>query len=245
VNRVEMLLPSVFGAAVVAALSTRQGGVSSPPLGMNLSFHVGDDANAVRRNREMFFGAVGIGLEELAIPRQVHSARVVSITRPGIDAECDGFVTGAARVFLCVSFADCVPMLLHDPVRSVVAAVHAGWRGTVAGIAREALRVMQEEHRCEPATIRVYIGPAAATCCYRVGSEVASRFPPQFVREAEGSTYVDLKSANRHQLIDSGVSPAFIETSPLCTITEAHLLHSHRRDGTSAGRMMAVIGIPA
>jgi YfiH family protein len=244
-SRVAMLRPSVFDTTVVAALSTREGGVSAPPLGMNLSFHVGDDADAVRRNREIFFGAVGIGLEELAIPRQEHSARVVSITRPGIDAACDGFVTAAARVFLCVSFADCVPMLLHDPARSVVAAVHAGWRGTAAGIAREAVRVMQEEHRCEPATIRVYIGPAAAACCYRVGPEVASRFQSPFVREAGGSTFVDLKSANSCQLIDSGVSAAFIETSPLCTITEAHLLHSHRRDGTSSGRMMAVIGMPS
>lgn len=241
----KIIRPSVFSAApgVLAALSTRLGGVSPAPLGMNLSFNVGDVASNVVQNRTVFFGGLGIGLEELAVPQQVHSATVRRADMAGKYAECDALISSVARVFLCVSFADCVPILICEPESGVVAAVHAGWRGTASEIAALAVAAIGREYGVSPDRLLAYIGPAADSCCYRVGEEVADRFSPRFVRLEGKDTYVDLKKANYQQLLDSGVQAGQVELSPLCTITEVGLFHSFRRDKERSGRMMAVIGM--
>ena len=120
---------SVFPPGIVAAFSTRNGGVSPPPLGMNLSFRVGDDPVNVRKNREIFFGGLGIHLAQLAIPGQVHGTNVQHVEGPGEYPETDALISSGRGLFLCVSVADCVPVLLFDPLHNAVAAVHAGWRG--------------------------------------------------------------------------------------------------------------------
>ena len=240
-----VIKPSIFPAGVCAAFSTRIGGVSPPPLGMNLSDRVGDDPERVKKNRALFFGGLGISLDRLAIPGQVHGMTVAKATLPGHYPKTDGLVTEERDVFLCVSAADCVPILLYDPVRQVVASVHAGWRGTATGIASAAIGVLTSEFGSRPSDIFVYIGPSASECCYVVGQEVAERFPSQFIRRKEDAFLVDLKGANRLLLLDAGVDTQKIEISPFCTISDAHLFHSHRRDGNRAGRMMGVIGLTA
>lgn len=237
--------PRIFPSqpAVLAAVSTRNGGVSPAPLGMNLSFRVGDRQENVRRNREIFFGSLGIGTAELAIPGQVHGTRVLRAVDPGTYPECDALVTVAARVFLCVSVADCVPVLLCDPDVPAVAAVHAGWRGTVGRILEGTVRKMEDDFGAEPRRFRAYIGPSASTCCYTVGEDVALRFDRRFVRRSGGRFIVDLKRANYQQLLDAGVSVRRIEVSRACTISDARRFHSFRRDGKRSGRMIAVIGL--
>lgn len=236
--------PSVFPhTAVLAAVSTRNGGVSPAPLGMNLSLHVGDREENVRRNREIFFGSLGVGVHELAIPGQVHGTTVIRVSTPGSYAECDALSTGASRVFLCVSVADCVPILLCDPAVPAVAAVHAGWRGTVGRILESAVRNMERELGAEPMRLRAYLGPAASWCCYEAGEEVVGRFDPRFVRREGGRAFVDLKQANAGQLLGIGVPPEQIEVSPYCTISDMTRFHSFRRDGGRSGRMIAVIGL--
>ncbi len=113
-----ILRPEIFAGhpSVTAGFSTRTGGVSAPPLGMNLSFTVGDDRTAVIRNRELFFGMLHIGLDELAIPMQCHSTTVAHARTWGGFENTDGLVTGEYGVFLVVTVADCVPVLLYDPV---------------------------------------------------------------------------------------------------------------------------------
>lgn len=240
-----MIRPAVFAeeADVVAAVSTRQGGVSREPLGMNLSFSVGDDEASVRENRRRFFSALGIPVDSLAIPRQVHSAVVARVDAPGPVAETDALVTDTPGLYLCVTVADCVPVLLYDARHRAVGAVHAGWRGSASGILSLALRLMRSAFGTRPEDLHAYIGPAAGGCCYEVGPEVAGQFPPKYVAGREGSQKLDLKAFNADTLREAGLDPAHVEVSPLCTITEMPLLHSYRRDGPRSGRMMAVIGI--
>lgn len=238
------ILPEVFRGQswLIAAMSTRQGGVSRPPLGMNLSFNVGDDPEHVRTNRERFFGGLGIRQDELAIPGQVHGVNVLEAAGAGPCPETDGLVTSKARLFLCVTVADCVPVLLADPVTKTVAAVHAGWRGTAAGIVERALGILTGRFGVRPEDLLAYIGPSAGTCCYAVGDDVASRFPPEVVGRLGDQPTVDLKAANRGQLLGAGLRSQNIEIAPFCTISDHELFHSHRRDAAASGRMMAVIG---
>jgi len=241
----EVIRPGDFSGSshVVAALSTRCGGVSRPPFGMNLSYRVGDDPSAVDRNRVRFFGASGIKQSELAIPLQVHGTNVQRVTAPGEYPDCDGLMTDLPSLFLCVTCADCVPVLLFDPARKVVAAVHAGWRGTAGGIAASAVGLMEQLFGCSPADIVAFLGQAAGPCCYRVGEEVAAQFPPHHVRKADNGITIDLPSTCADQLATAGVPPAQIEILRACTICTPGRFHSHRRDGLHAGRMMAVIGL--
>ena len=237
--------PSCFDPfpEIIGAVSTRGGGVSPPPLGMNLSLAVGDDPDNVRRNRELFFGSLEIGLSDLAFAGQIHSANVSLVGRGGTYKDCDGLITNVRRKFLCISIADCVPILIYDPAAEVVAAVHAGWRGTVSGIVGAAVQRMVDEYGGSPGAMTAYIGPSAGVCCYEVGEEVAGRFDQAFVNRVDGKTFLDLKAQNRKQMILSGIHPDRIEVSPHCTISEGHLFHSYRREREKSGRMMAVIGM--
>lgn len=230
-------------SAIQFGMSTRKGGVSPAPLGMNLSFSVGDTEENVRRNRELFFGALQIRLEELATQRQVHSGNVRVVQQPGNYPDCDAMITNQRRVFLCVSVADCVPIFLFDENKMIVAGIHAGWRGTKAGIVTNTIDLMKEEFDSDPGKIVAFIGPSARVCCYEVGEEIASQFESKFVSRRGGKNFLDIKSANAAQLVQSGIPASCIEISPLCTITTKDLLHSFRRDGEHSGRMMGVIGL--
>ena len=224
-------------------LSTRLGGVSPPPLGMNLSFHVGDlDANVVK-NRELFFGSLEIGLADLAIPKQVHSNTVKYADVAGTYPQCDALVTDVPGVFLCVSVADCAPIFLLDNKKKVVAAVHAGWRGTATHLVRNTANMMDNVYGCNPKDIVAHIGPCASSCCYTVGDDVALRFAPQFLKHDQSRVTLDLKSASISQLTDLGIPNSQIEVSSYCTICDSHLFHSFRRDREKSGRMMGVIGL--
>jgi YfiH family protein len=212
---------------------------------MNLSFRVGDDPGNVAANRGIFFGSLGIPLDRLVLPGQVHGDSVKRAERPGEYPETDGIICRTPGVYLCVSVADCVPILLHDPRTGACGAVHAGWKGTAATIVSKAVRLLVSTYGVHPSDLLAYIGPSASTCCYAVGSDVAGRFVPEAVRDHEGETFVDLKKANRRQLLESGLLPRRIETSPFCTISDSTLFHSHRRDALKSGRMMAVMGLTA
>ena len=239
-----VLRPVGFNSStILSALSTRVGGPAGSPFGMNLSFNVGDDPANVRANRDLFFKTLGIKEEEVAIPRQVHSSTVVRADHAGTYPECDGLVTDKTRVFLSVSTADCIPIFIVEKEKKVVAALHSGWRGTVAAIALEGVRKMVEEYGADPRAMSAYIGPAASVCCYEVSQDVASQFDRRFVRELEGKLRVDLKGAVLDQLLSAGIPPASIDVNPLCTISESSLFHSFRRDGAKSGRMMGVIGV--
>jgi YfiH family protein len=162
----------------------------------------------------------------------------------------DGLVTADQSVVLAVHVADCVPLLLADPRRRVVAAVHAGWRGTAAGVSIAAVTVMAERVGCRPEDLRAAIGPCIGACHYEVDEPVVAALQRWSWRDAvltpnaRGRWQLDLREATRRQLIEAGVPAIQIETLDWCTFEHPELFYSYRRD-RATGRMAALVAIPA
>ena len=228
---------------VKCGISTRTAGVSSGPYGMNLSFNVGDDREHVIENRRRLFASIGTTPEQVALPRQQHTANSRCVSAGGSYEDCDALMTDVANVFLGVSVADCAPIFLYDTERRVVAAVHAGWRGTEQRILMRTIDALISEYGTDPKNLIAFVGPSASSCCYEVGKDVADKFAGEFKSHRSNKIYLDIKSANRQQLIKSGLAGHNIEVSDDCTICNHALYHSYRRDREKSGRMMGLIGI--
>ncbi|MDT5157564.1 MAG: purine-nucleoside/S-methyl-5-thioadenosine phosphorylase / adenosine deaminase [Acidobacteriota bacterium] len=238
------------------AFSTRGGGVSPfPSDALNLAGFDQDSAENINENRRRFISLLE-GPWTLAACWQVHGA-TVRVVRGREDTQserehCDALATDATGVLLGVKTADCVPVLLGDSRTGACAAVHAGWRGTLAGIVKHALGRMREEFGTDPADLRAAIGPAALACCYEVGAEVIEAFRAKssnsdslFKPTRDGHALVDLHEANRRQLVESGVAVERIHALPLCTMCRPGLFFSYRRDKKiygRTGRLLSVIG---
>ena len=216
---------------------------SSGTFSMNLSYHVGDDPGNVQSNRDRFFSSLGIEERHIAFTQQKHTNTVVFVSTPGVFPVSDGLVSSQKSLYLAVSAADCIPVMMYDPVSKTVAGVHAGWRGTNARIVHAAVDIMTQKCAALPSDIRVFIGPSAGKCCYEVREDVALLFPEE-CREPyrDGKYLLDVKQANVLQLIKSGLRKENIEVHPDCTIHNP-AYHSFRRDGSKSGRMFAVIGL--
>ncbi len=197
------------------------------------------DPGPVLASRQTFANVLGLDGAELTTMGSVHGASIARVDEPGgsID-DVDALVTDRPGVALFATFADCYPIVLWDPEREVAGLVHAGWRGTRAGVASAAVRCMRDEYSCS--TILVGIGPGICGRCYEVGPEVASQFDPRFVSPGSGDRMLlDLAAANRAQLEDAGVEAVF--DIGICT-KEHYLFPSHRRhpDGTRFGAIVAL-----
>ncbi len=258
--------------------STRPGGASrvQEKPALNLGFTDWDDRERVTANRNKFISAIGAREMRLVTLRQFHSDVIHVAAAPQADAaNADALITSTPGLLLGVQTADCVPILLADTKRQVVAAIHAGWRGTLARIAVKTLGRMRMEFGTRTSDVVAALGPAIGGGCYEVGPEVAqafaTQFPPaadwfdgHFEQLAHGEeplwlpwltmmppghvpppprVQLDLRAANRWQLIDAGVPEKQIGVSDLCTACRTDLLFSYRREGATTGRMMAVIGI--
>ena len=230
-------------AQVHCAVSTRMGTDNGSAFGMNMSYNVGDQREAVDENRRLFFSALDVPADRLAIPAQCHSSHVATATTPGRFEATDALITIVQNLWLTITVADCTPVFLADPVRGVVAAVHAGWRGTAGFITAKSVERLKAEFGTAPDNLVAFIGPSAGVCCYEVGDDVTVRFRPVVVQTRNGKHYLDLKRENADQLKAAGVLDNNIEISPLCTICNPELLHSYRRDKERSGRMMGVIGM--
>lgn len=233
---------------LVHAVSTRHGGVSPAPYAtLNLSLSVGDHPDRVRENRRRLARALGLDERQVVSARQVHGASVWQVTDAGAATpEADILVTARRGVFLAQRFADCVPILLWDPRHRVVAAAHAGWRGTALGVAAAAVRALAARFGSEPGDLRAAIGPSIGPCCYEVGPDVARRFAdhPTCQRPAaDGRAYLDLWELNRLALRAAGVAEERIEVARLCTRCRTDLFFSHRAEGYPAGRFGTLIGV--
>ena len=185
---------------------------------------------------------------------QIHSGLVHRATEAGYVADGDALISNVPGLLLEIRTADCVPVLLLDPVRRVVAAAHAGWRGTVARIAAATAARMAEEFGCQLSDLQAAIGPSIGACCFEVGPEVAAQFdaavvlPPDETRSGgaepvSGRVRVDLPQANRTQLREAGLRPEAIFAVPACTMCRADQFHSFRRDREQSGRLVSGIGI--
>jgi polyphenol oxidase len=176
--------------------------------------------------------------ERLATLQQVHSAECVAgAGRGGALGTGDALLENTPGAVVAVKTADCVPVLLVDPAHRAVAAVHAGWRGTVAGIVQRAVAAMGAQFGSGAGDLSAAIGPAIGKCCYEVGAEVAAQFG------MDGRAHIDLAETVRRQLEAAGVDGQRIYVAGLCTKCRAEEFHSFRRDGTAAGRLYSFAGI--
>jgi YfiH family protein len=247
----------------VNGFSTRLGGVSEMPAdALSLAGFNDDAAENILENRRRFLKLFP-GEWELAGCWQVHGAevRVVQTAEEAKPAEnqlgetifCDLIVSNAEGVLAAVKTADCVPILLGDPVTRAFAAIHAGWRGTLAGAVTVGVERLAKEYDARPENLRVAIGASAGPCCYEVGSEVIDAFTKRFAggeklftETRPGHAMVDLLQANRDQLETAGVLPERIHTAPICTMCSTDLFFSYRKEKRlhgKVGRLMAVVGI--
>jgi len=230
------------------AVFTRLGGFSRPPFAsLNVGATVGDDPAAVHGNRRIVFAEMGLSPDEVVTCYQVHSAVVAPVgLRHGgqVLPATDGLMS-ADPVALFLRFADCVPIILYDPVRRAVALVHAGWRGTAAGIAIVGVARMAEQYGSRPGDILACIGPSIGPCCYRVGDDfiraMAAHRPAaeEYIARRDGALYADLWEMNRRQLLDAGV--AQVEAARICTACRNDEFFSHRGDGGRTGRFAAIV----
>ncbi|MBZ0203550.1 MAG: peptidoglycan editing factor PgeF [Ignavibacteria bacterium] len=236
------LLSGVNG--LVHGISTRAGG--SAPYYNNLSRHVGDDESAVAENRARFFGGLGIDESRLVHANQVHSDGVTIVTKPGLYKKTDALITQKEDLYLVISVADCLPVMIFDPVRSVIANIHSGWRGTQKGIVTDTISMMQSEFSSSPGDMLVFIGPGISHEYFEVGGEVARMFDDKYISFRDSGTsakpFIDIGAVVMDQLKSAGVKLENIERLELCTFSNADYLHSYRRDKENSGRMFAVVG---
>lgn len=241
-------------AGIPHAFTTRRGGSSTGPFAsLNLGRGVHDDPEAVARNRASVLQVLGLDPARHVEADQVHGAvvAVVGAAQGGQSIpDADGLAAAEPGTVLAVHAADCVPLLLADPKRSVVAALHAGWKGTAAGIAVEGVRVLAARFDCAPEDLLAAIGPSIGPCHYEVDEPVMVRMRAWSwwteVASPNGDAHwrLDLRAACRRQLVDAGVPAEQIEVLDLCTYDHPDLFYSYRRDRLT-GRMAAIIAIPA
>lgn len=244
------------------AVSQRSGGVSRPPYAsLNLGLHVGDRPEAVIENRRRLAEALGTTLDALCFAEQVHGAEVARVgpdqrgrgARSLADAlpGADALISDLPGTWLVILVADCVPILLADPRRGVVGVAHAGWRGSVQGVAARTVAAICAGFGSRPAELHAAIGPSIGPADFEVGPEVAAAFAEAFpearnavIQPGDGDrSRVDLWSANRIQLERAGLDPARIELSGRSTASDTGRWFSHRAEAGRSGRFAAAIAL--
>jgi len=229
---------------VAHAFSTRRAEHTKLTLGPTSS-----DDPMIPINRSRFLAAAGVPGWPILKLKQIHSNIVQDMTDTWSSNEPltgDAAVTAVRGAVIGIQTADCVPILIADRESRIVAAVHAGWRGTAARIVQRTIELIRDQYSIPPAELIAAIGPHNAVCCYEVGEDVieAIQDPEAFVRREEWQKpHFDQASANRKQLLEAGVPENQITSSTLCTQCRADLFFSYRREGRHAGRMLSIIGL--
>ncbi len=248
-----------ISANVVALSTKRHLRISNPYSSFNLNPYCGDNPEKVARSREWFCERIGVSPDRLVMPHQVHGVEVRSVDNSFFSlsdngrARClegvDALTTDLPNVFISVSTADCIPVLIYDERTRAMAAIHAGWRGTVQNIVGVTLRRMTDVYGTSPSDCHAVIGPGISLDSFEVGDEVYEAFRAQgFDMEqvarrypstdnATGKWHIDLWEANRLQLLDSGVPSAQVQVAGICTYKNVDSYFSARRLGIASGRI--------
>jgi polyphenol oxidase len=239
-------------------VSTRLGGVSEGPwASLNLGLRVDDDARRVLENRRLLFAAHGLALDRSVWCKQVHRDAVTVVddrdagrgvlSEDGIVDQSDALVTSVPGLTLCVTLADCVPVVIYDPVHHVVGLAHAGWGGTVRRIASRTLETMRTRWGSEPARMIAAVGPSVAQADYEVGGDVIEQATTAFGGDVghvlrkdagEATAHFDLWEANALDLEQAGVPRSSIEISGISTAAALDEFYSHRIEGHPTGRFI-------
>jgi polyphenol oxidase len=238
---------------LVQGIFTRHGGVSPKPwASLNLGGTVGDERDHVVENRQRIFDVFACPVESIYDSWQVHGTEVICVEKPrplnSPHHKADVILTNRLDVTLFMRFADCVPIILYDPIQRVIGLVHAGWRGTVAGAAAAAVNSMAASYGCSPKNILAGIGPSICVDHYEVGEEVITAAKEAYGAEAgsvlwkkNGSHHFDLWQANAMVLEKSGVQQ--IEQANICTFCSNDDWYSHRAEQGKTGRFGAILGL--
>ncbi len=223
------------------------------PFDFSLALHTGEDSHNIVNNRKKFLEMLGASKDtKIILANQTHSDNIVIIedrqtagwlSHDDAIADCDALITAQKNLLIGVLTADCVPILLLDKNKGVVAAVHAGWKGTHKQIAYKTVTRMKEVFGC--CEISAVIAPSIGACCYEVGSELAEYFSdyPEAIECINGKCLLDLPLINKLQLQNAGVNNANIEMSGICTSCENDNFFSYRKENGCSGRFLSVIGI--
>ena len=243
---------------IVHGISSRLGGTSKQPFSsLNLGLHTGDEDRQVIANRQLFSQGVGVEADDIVTAQQVHrdNVVVVGLEHLGKGAQIyseaiedtDALITNVPGVPLLLFFADCVPVMIVDPVKKVIGIAHAGWKGTVDYIGQKTVLAMQTHFGTNPQQCLVGIAPSVGPCCYEVDDVVINKLKDKFenweqLLDQKGSKWhLDLWQANRLQLEQIGVQTSNIVVSKVCTVCNSKLFFSYRAENGCTGRMGAVI----
>lgn len=235
--------------------STRLGGVSTDAhlASMNLGENRGDSPDNVRTNFDLLTAVIGKSFSDTVRGGQVHSTNIRTVgysDRGKFFESTDGFVTASEGVVLTVKVADCLPLLLFDPENRVIAAVHAGWRGSAAGICAKGIRKMRQLG-ADPAVMRAAIGACIHSCCFEVREDFAdsvrsmcgSELAHKVILHRDGRMFADIVKLNTEVLLGCGIPPENIDVNPACTCCESGIYFSHRATAGRRGTMAAVISL--
>ncbi|MFN3334069.1 MAG: peptidoglycan editing factor PgeF [Caldilinea sp.] len=236
------------GLPVAAHVSTRHGGVSPEPWrSLNFSVLRGDEPARVYENRRRLADALGISATSIVSCQQVHGTGIAKVSPDDAGvriAGCDGLITDAVDLPLCLVFADCVPLLIYDPVNHALGAVHAGWRGTLNGAATALLWAMQAAYDSQPSQVQVCIGPSIGPQSYEVGAEVIALAEARLPNAAAvlshpngigSGAHLDLWLANLQLLMQAGVAPEQVEIAGIDTAQNTGDFFSHRAEAGRCG----------
>ena len=242
---------SLEKTGLLHALFLRHGGFSPTPWkSLNFGASVGDDPGRVKQNKEKALESLNINLLSVYDVYQVHSTEIVSTKAPLEKGEAhrkaDGIITNQSQVTLLMRFADCVPILLFDPVKKVICMAHAGWAGTVSKIGDKAVRMMKEQYGSQPSDILAGIGPSIGPDHYLVGNDVIERVKLNFevdadelISEKDGKYTFDLWKTNQLILNKAGVKQ--VEVAGICTQCHVDDWYSHRAESGKTGRYGAIM----
>jgi YfiH family protein len=233
-------------AKLLCLVSTRPGGFSlGGYAGLNLGKHTGDLSSSVCKNRDYFFHRLSLTEQQVAFGEQVHSTNVRRVDGAGIYQQTDALITREKNVFLAVVVADCFPVFLFDPGSATVAVIHAGWRGTQAGIIENTLERFKSEPAVTAGRIIAAIGPGLQSECFEVRKDVYELFAQRYlsVHPEADKKYLNLRQVIVDKLLQQGVPEEQIGWNSECTFCSAEKYYSYRRDGKNSGRMMGIIGI--
>jgi YfiH family protein len=244
----KFITPAIFApfAQLRAAETTRHDGVSKAPFAsLNMGNFTDDLAENILENRRLVLEDLGFSMSQFAYSKQVHDDKILHVTAAGAYEGYDALFTQTPGLMLGITIADCTPILIYDAHNQVIAAIHAGWKGTVLQIVYKTLTAMQRNFGTQGKDCYAYVGTCIDECEFEVGDEVASHFEEmhKVFYSHKNKYHVNLKAANQSQLIAFGIPAKNIAISPFSTVGNNNDYFSHRAEKGQTGRMMCLIGM--
>jgi hypothetical protein len=228
---------------IIFGFSTKIGGGREAPYYFNLSHSVGDDETVVEENRKLLFEMLGLGMENVAIQRQIHGDTITYVAKGGFCGDTDAMITDKPNLGLAISTADCTSIFLYDKKNKVIAAVHSGWRGTQQKILLKTLQKLKDDFNSLSKDIIAYIGPSISQKNYEVGPEIAERFDCKYLIPNGDKFLLNVAGNNYDMLLNYGLDKGNVQISHYCSYELNELLHSYRRNGLHSGRALGIIAM--